>query len=199
MDVFLKICGVISALVGLFAAGQIIWKILKKRYKLDCEYKNIYFATFPDPYGSKNEKCFCLIFYDLHIVNNADRSNTLKNIILSYKFNGKKYQEESHVVHTKETSPTGEPVLVLSHGPNKIHLGSWHNILPKLGERKPLQPGDVFSGSAIFLFESHVKDIRLVKNLELIVTNFNGGKSTLPIPNNEEWFNYLNTLSVENQ
>jgi hypothetical protein len=73
-----------------------------------------------------------------------------------------------------------------------IFLMGWHNIRPQLGEYETLQPGGVFSGSAAFLFESHINDLHRVKDLKLVVTDYHGNKSSYPIAIQEEWFKPLN-------
>lgn len=196
MDIILLIFTVLGGLSGI----AYITSKLRKRYKFDLDYKNITFAFFSTSKNSKINERFCLIVYGLRIINNSDKSNTLKNFILSYRLNGKVYKSESHVVQTGIIQKTGKPALMLSNGIDKIILVGWNNIRTKLGEYGTLQPGGVFSGSALFLLEPHVKNIHHIEDLKLIVTNFNGYRTSYPITIKEEWYENLNKrLSVINK
>lgn len=188
----MEVIALIVPVLGLIPIYFLIRAKLRKRYKFDLDYENITFASFSDLQNPKLDKRLCLIIYVLRIVNSSDESNTLKNVILSYRFDGKVYQDESYVVLTGMIPKAGKPAIILSNGLDTVFLMDWHNIRPKLGECEILQPGSVFSGSAVFLFESHVKDMRCIKNLKLIVTDFHGNKSSHPIAIKEDWINSLN-------
>jgi len=183
---------IIVAVLSLIPIYFLIRVKIRKRYKFDLDYKNISFATFSSPQNPKLDKRLCLIVYVLRIVNNSDESNTLKSVKLSYRFDGNVFQNQSYVVHTGTTPPSGEPAIITSNGLDTVFLMGWNNIRPKLGKYEMLQPGGVFSGSAVFLFESHVNDLHRVKDLKLIVTDFHGNKSSYPIAIQDDWFNGFN-------
>ena len=187
----MEIVALIVAVLGLIPIYYLIKVKARKRYKFDLDYKNIAFATFSSPQNPKLDKRFCLIVYVLRIVNRSDESNTLKNVTLSYRFEGKVFKDESFVVLTGTTPPAGEPAIVTSNGLDSIIMMGWYNIRTKLGKYEVLQPGGVFSGSAVFLFDSHVNDLHRVKNLKLVVTDFHGNKLSYPIAIQNEWFNAL--------
>lgn len=187
MEIALLIIGVL----GLIPVLLLINAKCKKRYKFDLDYKQITFASLIVKQNAKLDKHCCLIVYVMRIINNSDKSNTLKNVILSYRFDGKIYQDESYIVPTEMIPKAEKAALVLSNGLDKICLMGWDNIRTKLGKCETLQPGGVFSGSAIFLFKPHIKDVRCIKDIKLIVTNFNEEKSSYPINIIEEWYDIL--------
>jgi len=188
MDKLILILTALALLVALIPIYLSVRGKLRKRYKFDLNYNNIFFSSFSAPQAPKIDKCLCLIVYGLRIVNNSDEPHTLKNVIFSYRFEGKKYRAESFVVLTGTIPESGEPAIVTSNGLAAIFLMGWHNIRSQLGEYETLQPGGVFSGSAVFLFESHINDLRRVKDLKLVVTDYHGTKSSYPIAIQEEWF-----------
>jgi len=182
---------IVSAL-GLVPVYFLIRAKLRKRYKFDIDYKNITFALFSDPKNPKLDNRLCIIFYFFRIVNNSEESKTLKNVFLSYSFDGKVYQNESYVVHSGIISDVNKPAVLTSNGIDSVFLLDWYNIRTKLGENETIPPGGVFSGSAVFLFESIVSDVHQVKDLKLIITDFHGKKLSYPMAVKDEWFNSFN-------
>lgn len=191
MDFVSLIVGIVVGILSLIPVYFFVKVKLRKRYKFDLDYKNITFATFSSPQNPKLDNRFCLILYVLRIVNRSDESNTLKNVLLSYKFNGKVFQDESFVVLTGTTPPEGKPALITSNGLDNIIMMGWDNIRPKLANCEVLQPGAVLSGSAVFLFDSCVNNLNLLKNLKLIISDYHGNKLSYPIAIREEWLKGL--------
>jgi hypothetical protein len=181
----------IVALLGLIPVFFLIKAKLRKPYRLDLDYKNIFFASFLDPQNSKLDGRLCLVVYVLCLVNDSDEPNTPKSIEMSYRFDDEVNQTESYVVPTGMIPKAAKPAIVLSNGIDNAILMGWQNIRTKLGERDPLNPGGVFYGSAVFLFEPNVKDVRKVDNLKLIVSDYHGNKSVHPITIMEDWFGML--------
>ena len=178
---------VLGLLVATIPVYLLVRARLRKRYKFDLDYKNMLFASFSSPESPKQDKRLCLVVYVLRIVNNSEESNTLKEIRLSYRFERKAFQDESCVVPTSMIPKAGKSAIVLSNGLANIILMGWDNIRPKLGKYETLQPHGVFSGSAVFLFAPQVNDVRLLKNVKLVVTDFHGTKLSYPIAVQEEW------------
>jgi hypothetical protein len=185
----------IIAVLGLLVASIPVYLVarakLRKKYKFDLDYKNMLFASFLSPENPKQDKRFCLVVYVLRIVNSSEESNTLKEIRLSYRFKRKTFQDESCVVPTSMIPKADKPAIALSNGLANIILMGWDNIRPKLGKYETLQPHGVFSGSAVFLFAPQVNDVRLLKNIQLIVTDFHGTRLSYPIAIQEEWYKPL--------
>jgi hypothetical protein len=182
---------VIIGALGLIPVVYFIIKKIKKPYKFDFDYKNITFSLFSDPQTPKFDKRFCLIIYFLRIVNNSEESKTLKNILISYRYNNKIYKNESHVIQTGIIPQNNEPAIISSNGIDVIFLMRWHNIRSKLGKNEILHPGGVFSGSAVFLFEPNV-NLEKIKELKLIVIDFTGNKLSYPLEIKDEWFKPIN-------
>ena len=181
----LTVLGLIFAVIPVYL---LVRSKLRKRYKFDLDYKNMLFASFSNSENPKQDKRLCLVVYVLRIVNNSEESNTLKEIRLSYRFERKAFQDESCVVPTSMISKAGQSAIVLTNGLTNIVLMGWDNIRPKLGKYETLQPHGVFSGSAVFLFDPQVNNVRLLKDVKLVVTDFHGTKSSYPIAVQEEWY-----------
>lgn len=188
---FVEVATLIITVIGLIPVLLLIKAKTKKRYKFDLNPGNISFATFRDQNNQRLNGRFCMVVYGLSIVNNSDEPNTLKNIILSYKFDGKRYETDSYGVPIGK-SPSGEPVIAISNMSANIVLVGWHNIREKLGKKEPLQPGCVFSGSAVFLFEPQVTDLHNLEKLAFFMNDYSGHRSTFPLTIKDEWFNTLN-------
>jgi hypothetical protein len=172
----LEITTLIVAIIGLVPIYFLVKTKTKKRYKFDLKYGNIFFATFLDSDNRRLDGRLCLVVYALSIVNSSDEPNTLKDIILSYRFGGKRYQTVSYVVPNGK-SPAGEPAIAITNMIDNIILVGWHNARVKLGKNELLQPGCVFSGSAVFLFEPHIIDLHNLRKLTFIVNDYYGHKS----------------------
>jgi hypothetical protein len=188
----MEILTLIIAILSLIPIYFLVKGRIKKHYKFDIDYKNITFALFSSPKSPKIDKRYCLIIYVLRIVNNYNEPSTIKDVKLSYKYNGKIFQDESYVVTTGTTPPEGKPAIITSNGQVSLFMMGWDNIRPKLGKHEILQPGGVFSGSAIFLFESQITDLHHVSDLKLTVTDYQGNKLTYKLPINKDWFKLIN-------
>ena len=191
-----KILLVLSLLAMILSAikyiPSIIKKIRKKQYKFDMDYEDICFSLFSDQNSPKRDMRLCLFVYNLRIVNCSDKPNTLKSIELFYQHDGKRHQTESTIVQTKIEPKSGELVITLWNGIDAILVKPWYNIRQKLGGNETLQPGAVFHGSSIFLFEPCVKDAHSIKTLSLIVRDFHGNESVHPFDIDEGLFVSLN-------
>jgi len=189
----MEIISLIIALLGLIPICFLIKGKFKKRYKFNLDYKNITFAKFWKPTNKNLNGRLCLVVNTISIVNGSDESNTLKSIILSYHFNKKKYQTDSYVVDTGKLPKSGEPGIVLTNKESSVVLVGWENARTKLNNREVLNPGGVFSASAIFLFEQHITNAHEIQKLCLIVYDYYGNKSVHPITLQEEWYKFLNS------
>jgi hypothetical protein len=182
----LEIAALIVAIIGLIPIYFLIKTKSKKRYHFDLNFGNIFFATFWDSDNPRLDGRICLAIYALSVANGSDEANTLRDIDLSYRYGGRRYQTDSYVVPSGK-SPSGEPAIVVTNMVNNIVMVGWHNVRTKLGRHEPLQPGGVFSGSAVFLFEPHITDLHNIQKLSIIVNDYLGNKSTYPLEINEDW------------
>lgn len=178
--------------IGLIPVFFLFRDRYKKRFKLDLDYRNISFSLFHDQQNDKLNNRFCLVVYFLHIVNTSLNSITLKNINLSYCFGGRVYEDESYVVKTGDIPDVDEPNLLTTNGIDTIFLMRWKNLRTEIGKHEVLQPGGVFNGSGVFLFESSVNDLSKISKLKLTISDYNGKKITFPIAIKDSFFTGIN-------
>jgi len=181
----------IIAILGLIPIYYLLRTKSKKRYKFNLDFKNITFAKFWKPSNKNLDGRLCLVVNTINVVNGSDEPNTLKSITLSYRFKKKKYQTDSYVVATEELPKSGEPGIVLTNKESNVVLVGWENVRTKLNNREILNPGSVFSGSAVFLFEQHITNASEIQKLCFIVHDYYGNKSVHPIAVQKEWYKSL--------
>lgn len=184
IEVIALIVGVVGLLPVYFLVRE---KLVRKRYTLELDYKNIIITMFSDPQNSKLDGRLCIVFYVLRVVNISDRPTTLKAITISYKHGGHNYQDESYVVPTGVPTKAEKPAIALYNDNDSIVLMNWENVRTKLGEHEALQAYGIFSGSAVFLFEPHIEDIQDIADLSLVVSDFSGYQSVHPLSINSDW------------
>lgn len=184
----MNIIGLVIAIIGLPASVFFIIIKFRKRYKYDFDYKNIIIA--------KQDGRLCFLILELNILNNSDKTRTFKSINLSYKYENKKYLEESFVVLTGTSANKEGPILYIQSGINKIFVAPWENIRIKLGEKKAFSPGEVFSGSALYLLDNHVSNAHRLEKVKLVVKDYSGTKTVQNINIKEEFFIALESGSV---
>jgi hypothetical protein len=187
----MEAAALIVAILGLIPVYILVKLKLKKPYELHLNYKNIQVARFSDPQNPKLDGRLCLVVYMLHIANKSYEPTTLKDIILSYHFNGKHYQDDSYGVHTGITPKMRNPAIILSNGEDNVILVGWHNVRSQIGKLEILQPGGVFRGSAVFLFEPQITDIHSIQDLALVISDFSGNRTVHPIAVEEDWLGLL--------
>jgi hypothetical protein len=195
MNLFLQIVVVLGGMTTIFGfifAFIKLINLVKSRYKFDLNFKQILFAKFSFEQNQNLNNRICLLVYDLKILNQSDDSQTLKSIDLSYRYNHSNYVIDSYVVSTGKVSNSNNPALVLFNGKANIILMNWNNIRPQLGELIPINHHSVFSGSAVFIFDSVIIDPHLIKNLKLRVTDYHGRKVVFPITFQEEFVKGFN-------
>ena len=195
----LEIVALIIAIIGIVPIYFLIKTKAKKRYKFDLNYGNIFFANIWDPDNPRLDGLLCLGIYALSIANGSDEPNTLKDIILTYRYGSKRYQTESYVIPSGQ-SPSGEPAIAITNITTNIVMVGWHNVRTKLGKHELLPPGSVFTGSAVFPFESDVTDLHSIRKLMIVVNDYYGNKSAYPLAIDENWFKFLNNgFSIINE
>ena len=150
-----------------------------KGYTLDFEYDKINVLFF----RSKNKTIdgkVAILFYNIAIVNRNEFSSTIKDFKATVEIGNRKqtlvlYNVKTGIVNTKKN------VLAIADGKNKryILMMNWENMHPKINKRKVLLTGEVLTGSLMFYVDRYFFDeeLKTIKNIKLIITDFLGNKS----------------------
>jgi hypothetical protein len=175
----------------------------KKHVKLDINIKNTSLVRCILP-GHDNSGNIGLLFYDLNIVNSSDENSTIKQVIVRYSLNGRRFATESVVLLTGTLySPLEKKdinAVIVKRGADKIILMNWNNLRTKIGERKALLPGGVLPGSALFVLGiDSVEVISRIRNLELVVVDYSGAEAVQEIKLLDNWIEEAKHSLIENR
>jgi len=152
---------------------------------------NTLFCKYIDEQNIKNGH-IALLLYGMKISNNSANSFTIKDFLIEYTFEGRKYYEISHVIITGNMySPLRKKnvdVIIVSISGKKTALIDWINIRSNIGEYKLIQPGGIIAGSALFLLNfKNINEVKKINDLKVIITDYSNNKSVHNIEIKDDW------------
>ena len=187
-----EIAFLVVGIIALIPIGYLLWeKYRSKSHQFEFSSKNILFARFVCPHNAKDEN-IGLLFYGLRILNSSKENLTVKRVLLHYTVDGIEHSTESHVIITGTISAPQRKknidAIIVKIGGNNIVLMDWSNLRTDIGEYKVLSPGEVLSGSALFVLNfDNLDKISKMENVKIIVIDYNGRKTTHPILIEKHW------------
>lgn len=149
----------------------------KKGYALDFSFKN----TTIVPIRSSNKNIdgkIAVCFYGSAIVNRNTFPSTIKKIEATVKI-GKSWLSTILYDIKIGTLENGDNAIVLLSDTSQdmIFLMKWENIHTKINQKKVLTPGEILSGSAVFILDSSIEEAKDIKIIRITISDFLNNKS----------------------
>ncbi|MGX1105472.1 hypothetical protein [Bradyrhizobium elkanii] len=156
----------------------------------DIDVKQVALGWF-EQNGTSLKGKLALIFYDLRLVNRSGGNTTIKDVHV--RIEGQP-DADSVVVMTGSVS-TGQggasETLLVRQGSANIFMMGWVNLRTVIGEYKPVPPGGVMSGSAVFVTDATPEQLKSVKSVQLVVRDFLENEATKDIKVDPGWWQGL--------
>ena len=133
----------------------------------------------------RNER-LVLMVHDLEIINSSKEPYTLKDIVLQYV---------DHEGSNKEAQPYSIPVgkikerqaIAMTNGIDTVVV-SWVNISQRIANKPILQPGEVLSGSIIFVLDASKDLMRELKLFRILVKDYMGNETEHEDSTENSWY-----------
>lgn len=168
----MEIALLVIAILGLVPVGHFIYKrLIRKPHSVDFEVGNVTLARVASPDKNRDER-LALILYSLALVNSGSNPVTLKNVLIKYRFEGKKRQSE--LISIPIGTVDGVEAIALTNGKDQI-IVAWANLREALVKGNSLQLGEALKGSAVFLLDAPISRLREVSDYTLVVRDYSGG------------------------
>ncbi len=201
----MEIAGLIIALIALIPIAYFLWdRYARKPHKFEIDSQNALFARFICPNNKKNGY-IGLAVYVLKILNSSKESLTVKQVLLRYSVKGVERFTDSHVLLTGTIYDPHKKknvnAIIVKIGTNNVVLMNWNNLRTEIGKYKVLSPGEVLSGSALFVLDIvNQEQISDLENIKVVVVNYRGKKTEHSISIKDEWLTSLrNGAVIENR
>src|SRR5690606_21315148 len=109
-----------------------------------------------------------------------------KEVVLRYSLNMKDYTTDSYVVNPgamyDKSGNIYNYAVIENVGKDRIVLMDWRNLRSVIGAHKVLSPGEILSGSALFILDIvEIEQLSEIENMRLIVRDFRGKKTEHPL------------------
>jgi hypothetical protein len=212
---------VIAVVLIVLAAGYLIFLVLTDRIDLKKTFRAPFerLVTFkkehnPDVQieqigpsrisldGSSQSENIGLLIYDLKVANTLGEPITMKQVLLRYKWNGKVRETDSNVMRTGKVESSGDDALAIEvpdRHANIIVMG-WKNLRTVIGEMRPIPPGGVLSGSAIYVLDfSDPNELAKIDEFQLVFDDYSGNRTIHAITRQEKWIDQARTTLIRNR
>lgn len=201
--------------IGILTGGILLYdRFFRKKHRINIEPGNVIYAkVFSNSEERKGKLAFAM--YDLKVINSGIRPFTVKDIVLRYYDENKEYESRLYSIRTSSIGGNqfianvhiskilmidqagGQQKVVIENCKENIYI-AWENIWKKIVTRRVLQPGEMLDGSALFILDIDVDNADKIKNVSLLVKDYEGNVSEHPHQAKEDWTNLIHKMRSYN-
>jgi hypothetical protein len=143
---------------------------------------------------------FALVFANLSIVNISGEPQTIKNLILRYKFLGRTHESDSIIVITGSLyAPLGKKnveCLIIYQGDDQKIMMDWVPIRSRILQAPLLPAGGIINGSAMFQLAAR-DHLNKLEQVQLIVYDYSGNEYFQDVQIPREWLETAHHSIIE--
>ena len=173
------------SLIGLIPIIYFVYsRAIRKRHKVDVAVGNVSLTRVVSADPARNEK-LAFVMYGMTLVNLGPDPTTLKDVVLRYKYNGRR---EALLATVPTGQVHGKESVAMANASDRIIL-AWHNLREVVVQRRALAVGETLSGSAIFFLDVPVDKYREVAKCRLVMTDYSGRQSRHKLSTEPAWYN----------
>ncbi len=180
------IIGIVSAFLAVIPIAYFLYThYVRKAHSIRFDVGNVAVVRVASPHESRNARP-ALLIYSLAFVNEAPDALTMREVNLTFRFQGAKRQATLLNIPTGKID--GVETVALANSRDNILIGGWKNLREALTENTMLQPGGVLKASAAFLLDVPLDRVNEISHYTIAIHGYSGRSSKHKLVPQSNWY-----------